>query len=176
MTDFDSGRGMVDLLPERDRPPKMELGHSSYSIWMGPRPSIDSAYRKSRTRVSTERQRNRSNDCQSSPVSDTQLGEGVFDTQSELQVSISSGSGSSGSGNIRSAEIAQGANRHLPAERPLDADPQYLIVPPCGFNVEPSLRGPAYWSIGAICVAYALGSPAEASSLRTGTCFSNVRE
>jgi hypothetical protein len=37
----------------------------------------------------------------------TQLGEGVFDTQSELQVSISSGSGK-----IRSAEIALGANRH----------------------------------------------------------------
>jgi hypothetical protein len=37
----------------------------------------------------------------------------------------------------------------IPAEQPLDADPQYLIVPPCGFNVEPSLRGQSvleHWS------------------------------
>ena len=37
----------------------------------------------------------------------------------------------------------------IPAEQPLDADPQYLVVPPWGFNVEPSLRGQSvleHWS------------------------------
>jgi hypothetical protein len=105
---------MVDLLPERDRPPKMELGHSStvrYSIgWDRGRASTQRTVGAVLV-VSTERERDRSNERQPSPVfhTHTQLGEGVFDTQSELQVSISSGGGK-----IRSAEIAQGANRHHP--------------------------------------------------------------
>ena len=64
----------------------------------------------------------------------------------------------------------------IPAEQPLDADVQYLIVPPCGFNVEPSLRGQSvleHWSdMRGVC----FGQSARATSLRTGTCFSNVRE
>ena len=59
----------------------------------------------------------------------------------------------------------------IPAEQPLDADPQYLVVPPWGFNVEPSLRGQSvleHWSdMRGVC----FGQFATATSLEHGNLF-----